>query len=68
MQVRIEPSTEIFTNEELLAIGLRLGHMRPAKRKEIKEELNVIVDDAIKAYRTSVSSDVKRLLGKADSE
>lgn len=65
MKVRID-YTEEFNDKELLAIGIRLGHMRPARRVDVLEELNTVVIDALDQYRESIEADVKRLLGLTD--
>jgi len=62
MKVRIE-FTEEFDERELLAIGLKLGHMRPARRIDVSNELETVVADAISQYRETIGQDVQRLLG-----
>jgi len=60
MKIKID-ITEEYNEDELLAAGLLLGHMRPAKAKELRAELYARVLNASAEFKAAIATELERL-------
>lgn len=60
--MKIRPNILIDVDkDQILAIGILQGNFRPAKRTEILEDINGVIDRALATYFTEVKAAVDKL-------